>query len=468
MIQSLQNRKKTWDWIMISVYTSLVITGWFMVYSTTYDPNAPYAMFDFSSTIGAQSVWLIIALLAFVSALTIDWKFWHVVSFGVYGLTMVLLIAVILIGHEINGAKSWIIIGGFSLQPSEVGKFATALTLSSFLSFNKVDLSNTRNLINSFSIFLIPVLLILLQPDFGSALVYFSFLILLYRKGMSPWIWIVVISFAFIFIVSLMWNVNVTLTLTILILGFILINNIETIKVSTIIYAILTILTLIIGAQETSYILLIPSLLGLFYGIYIHIKNKKLQWVGLALSITLLVALMSISTDYVFNNVLKPHQQERLNVWLKPEKCDPRGSLYNIIQSKLAIGSGGLLGKGFLNGEMTKLNYVPEQTTDFIFTSIGEEQGFIGILGIIILFTILMYRCIIIAERAQFDFIKNYGYGVFGIIFFHFLFNIGMTLGLLPVIGIPLPFISKGGSSLVIFSIMVGALVRMDMARSRV
>jgi len=181
----------------------------------------------------------------------------------------------------------------------------------------------------------------------------------------------------------------------------------------------------------------------------------------------LVASAFSFMASFVFDNVLKPHQQERINVWLRPEKCDPRGSLYNIIQSKMAIGSGGLAGKGFLKGEMTKLNYVPEQSTDFIFTSIGEEQGFIGCVGIIILFTILLMRCFVIAERANLEFIRNYGYAVGGIFLVHFVFNIGMTMGLLPVVGIPLPFLSKGGSSLIAFTIMIAVLIKMDMARFR-
>jgi rod shape determining protein RodA len=201
--------------------------------------------------------------------------------------------------------------------------------------------------------------------------------------------------------------------------------------------------------------------------LFIQLKNRNFKILSFVIPVMVFSSIFSFGSSYVFDHFLKPHQQERINVWLRPEKCDPRGSLYNIIQSKMAIGSGGFAGKGFLQGEMTKLNYVPEQSTDFIFTSIGEEQGFIGSLGVIILFTVLLMRCIVIAERANLEFIRNYGYAVAGILFVHFVFNVGMTMGLLPVVGIPLPFLSKGGSSLIAFTIMIAVLIKMDMARFR-
>jgi len=212
---------------------------------------------------------------------------------------------------------------------------------------------------------------------------------------------------------------------------------------------------------------ILPPAIMMLYYLFLEIKKSNARLVTLVMPIIVAASAFAFGSSYVFDHFLKPHQQERINVWLRPEKCDPRGSLYNIIQSKMAIGSGGLAGKGFLKGEMTKLDYVPEQSTDFIFTSIGEEQGFIGTLGVILLFSILLIRCVIIAERANLEFIRNYGYAVAGILFFHFAFNIGMTMGLLPVVGIPLPFISKGGSSLMVFTIMVAVLLKMDMARFR-
>ncbi|MBL0023563.1 MAG: rod shape-determining protein RodA [Saprospiraceae bacterium] len=219
--------------------------------------------------------------------------------------------------------------------------------------------------------------------------------------------------------------------------------------------------------QHEKMYVLIPAASAFVLFMILEFRKRNVKIVSLIVPLIIIAASFGYAASYVFENFLQPHQQERINVWLRPEKCDPRGSLYNILQSKMAIGSGGLQGKGFLQGEMTKLDYVPEQSTDFIFTSIGEEQGFIGIVGVVILFTILLTRCVIIAERANLEFIRNYAYGVAGILFFHFMFNIGMTMGLLPVIGIPLPFISKGGSSLIAFSIMIAVLIKMDMARYR-
>ncbi len=257
-------------------------------------------------------------------------------------------------------------------------------------------------------------------------------------------------------------------TVFLLFLGFgVFIFDLETPKKASIITsAVLVIMIFLLYQNEKIYVLVPPAIAFLTY-LIMEFRKKNIKIISLILPLIIMASAFGYGASYVFDNFLKPHQQERINVWLRPEKCDPRGSLYNILQSKMAIGSGGLQGKGFLKGEMTKLDYVPEQSTDFIFTSIAEEQGFIGIVGVIILFTILLTRCVIIAERANLEFIRNYAYGVGGILFFHFTFNIGMTMGLLPVVGIPLPFISKGGSSLIAFSIMVAVLIKMDMARYR-
>jgi rod shape determining protein RodA len=240
-------------------------------------------------------------------------------------------------------------------------------------------------------------------------------------------------------------------------------QNLNALLVSVVMFLI----GLFLLAQDEWLIASAIALVGFGWYLYYHFKKGNYQLIILVFPLLLFGAGFSFGTSYVFDHVLKPHQQDRINVWLRPERCDPRGSLYNLIQSKLAIGSGGLAGKGFLKGEMTKLNYVPEQSTDFIFTTIGEEQGFIGCLGVIILFAILLVRCIYIAERSHLEFVRNYGYAIAGILLFHFTFNLGMTMGLLPVVGIPLPFISKGGSSLMAFSIMIAVLLKMDMARHR-
>lgn len=467
MAQPALSKNKTFDWITLSVYFSLVVIGWFMVLSTLYDAKAPYSFMDVTTPIGAQSLWLVFSVFAFFTALTLDWKFWNTLAFPIYGITIILLILVLFLGKEINGAKAWFRYGFFSFQPSEWAKFGTALALASYLSFFKSSVTNTNVFAISLALFLGPALLILLQPDFGSSLVFLSFFILLYRRGMSPWVILVGLSVALIFVFSLMFTPFLVTVFLLFLGGAILIFDIEKPqRALTIVSTILLVMIFLLYQNEQVFVIL-PALAGFGYYLFLQMKSRKFKIVGFVIPVLIFASAFSYTSSYVFDHFLRPHQQDRINVWLRPDKCDPRGSLYNIIQSKLAIGSGGFQGKGFLKGEMTKLDYVPEQSTDFIFTSIGEEQGFIGSLGVIILFTILLIRCIIIAERANLEFIRNYGYAVAGILFFHFTFNIGMTMGLLPVVGIPLPFISKGGSSLIAFSIMIAVLIKMDMARFR-
>ena len=465
--QSL-TKNKSFDWIALSVFFSLVIIGWFMVFSTLYDSKNPYSFLDITTLIGAQSLWVVLSTFAFFSVLTLDWKFWNTLAYPIYAITIFFLIMVLIFGDVINGARAWFSFGFFSIQPSEWAKFGTALAISSYLSFFKTRITTTNVMIVSMAIFLGPALLILLQPDFGSSLVFFSFFILLYRRGMSPWVLIVGTGVAAIFIFSLIYT-PLDSTVALIFLGAtIFAFDLEKPSRAAIVAAVTLALT--IGMKyipAVAQLNILPPAIMMSYYLFLEIKKSNARLVTLVMPIIVAASAFAFGSSYVFDHFLKPHQQERINVWLRPEKCDPRGSLYNIIQSKMAIGSGGLAGKGFLKGEMTKLDYVPEQSTDFIFTSIGEEQGFIGTLGVILLFSILLIRCVIIAERANLEFIRNYGYAVAGILFFHFAFNIGMTMGLLPVVGIPLPFISKGGSSLMVFTIMVAVLLKMDMARFR-
>jgi rod shape determining protein RodA len=467
MVKRTISKNKTFDWITLSVYFSLLVIGWFMVFSTLYDPKAPYSFLDFTTPVGAQSLWVVISVFVFFAALTLDWKFWNTLAFPIYGISIFLLILVLFIGKEINGAKAWFRFGFFSFQPSEWAKFATALAVASYLSFFKTSVTNSNVITISLALFLGPALLILLQPDFGSSIVFFSFFILLYRRGMSPWVIVIGIGFATIFILSLMFTPFFVTALMLLLAASVFIFDMEDLRKAGLITAgfLLTSIFLLMQKEENLFIL--PAIAAFLVYLFFEIRSRNFKIIGFVIPVLFISVLFSFTSSYVFDHILKPHQQDRINVWLRPEKCDPRGSLYNIIQSKMAIGSGGLQGKGFLKGEMTKLDYVPEQSTDFIFTSIGEEQGFIGSLGVIILFTILLIRCIIIAERANLEFIRNYGYIIAGILFFHFAFNIGMTMGLLPVIGIPLPFLSKGGSSLTAFSLMIAVLIKMDMARFR-
>lgn len=461
------SKSNSFDWVTLSVYFSLVIIGWFMVFSTLYDDNNPYAFLDFTTPIGSQTLWVIISILIFLATLAIDWKFWNVLAFPIYGVTLLFLILVLIFGKEVNGAKAWFSFGFFSFQPAEWAKFGTALAVSSYLNFVKNPGAKDNTMMTSIALFVTPALLVLLQPDFGSSIVFLSFFILLYRRGMSPAIILLGISLAAVFIFSLLFSpFYVTIFLVVIGTLFMIFDS-ENIKRAFLYSSVIlgVVVFMIIQGEKNS--ILIPTLIGFFTFLFFQLKEKKFKLPGILIPVVLVASTFAYGSNYVFDKVLAPHQQDRINVWLRPEKCDPQGSLYNLIQSKLAIGSGGFTGKGFLQGEMTKLNYVPEQSTDFIFTSIGEEQGFVGSVGVIILFSILLFRCVTIAERANLEFIRNFGYAVTGILLTHYVVNIGMTMGLLPVVGIPLPFISKGGSSLVAFTLMVGVLLKMDTARFR-
>jgi rod shape determining protein RodA len=458
---------KTFDWITITVYFSLVAIGWFMIFSTFYNESDPYRFLDLTSPMGAQTMWTLISIFVFFSVLVIDWKFWNILAFPIYGVTIALLILVLFFGSEINGAKAWFSFGFFSIQPAEWAKFGTTLALASYLSFFKTQSTTSYVLLVSFTIFTIPALLVLLQPDFGSSIVFFSFIILLYRRGLSPLIPIMIIASALVFIFSLMYNPYIVMVFLCFLGGSILCMDYEVIRqASLIIVGIFSVICFMMFQGEEILLILPAGGLLAIYG-FLTFRKKKFRSFTATFLVVVLGSIFAFGSSFLFDNIVQPHQQERINVWLRPEKCDPKGSLYNIIQSKLSIGSGGLAGKGWLNGEMTKFNYVPEQSTDFIFTAIGEEQGFVGTMGVIILYSILLLRCVIIAERANLEFIRNYAYGVLGILFVHFIFNIGMTMNLLPVVGIPLPFLSKGGSSLTAFSIMIAVLLKMDIARYR-
>ncbi|HRD08606.1 MAG TPA: rod shape-determining protein RodA, partial [Saprospiraceae bacterium] len=412
-------------------------------------------------------MWVLISLLFFAATLTIEWNFWNTFAIPLYAISMVLLVAVLFLGVEIKGNKSWFDLGIGSFQPSEIAKLGTALALASYLSFNKNNLRDNKVLLTAISIFAFPLMLILLQPDAGSALVFMSFFMLLYRKGLPGLLYILAFALIGIFVFSLTFSPFFILVLSLfLAFCFLLLNHEFSPRSVMIVIASIAASIIAFQYHKMAIVWMVPAV-GTLIASFLAVKERQIRLLSLILVSAILTIGLSYTTQYVFDNVLKPHQQERINIWLRPEKCDPRGPLYNLIQSKLAIGSGGFTGKGFLNGEMTKLNYVPEQSTDFIFSIVGEEQGFIGTASVIILFLLLIIRSIVVAERAKLEFIRNYAYGVAGIFFVHTFVNIGMTMGLMPIIGIPLPLVSRGGTSLLIFSIMLSILIRMDASRFR-
>lgn len=457
--------KDSIDWILLTVFISIVFIGWLMLYAVSY--QGPGVWFDLDSIVGRQTIWIGISAIAIIVFLTLDWRIFNSLSFPIYVFTCILLVAVLFFGKEIKGANSWFVIQGFSFQPSELAKLGTALGLAGYLSQTNISMEKTKDILVSFVIFLIPAFLILLQPDAGSALIFMSFVIPLFRAGLNASLYLLGMALAFILIGSLMWTPYLMLMIIVLVSYLIISYYQKEKRIPLSIVALLS-LTIISSYRFIDYRYLLILLFGAgIYFFYLLYKKAKYRMMIFTAFTAVASIVLSFLTQWGFDNLLKPHQQDRINVWLRPELTDPRGALYNIIQSKTAIGSGGFTGKGFLQGNMTKLNYVPEQSTDFVFSILGEEQGFIGSVSLIALFTILLFRISLIAEKSKLPFIRYYAYSVAGLLFFHFFINIGMTVGIMPVIGIPLPLMSKGGSALLSFSIMIAILLKMDSSTSR-
>jgi rod shape determining protein RodA len=404
------------DWVLVILYLVLVFMGWLNIYAAVYN-DSHQQISDLHQKYGKQLMFIIAALILAVMTLIIDPKFFSQFSYFLYGFFLLALILVIFAGREVSGSRSWFQLGGFGIQPAEFAKTATALALAKFLGYLDRSLRNLRQLITALVIIVVPALLILLEHDTGSALVFLCFVLVLYRAGLSGYI--------------------------LLALG---------------VLPVLGVLALTVNKFMLSAALAVPALFLL-----LRFRKKMRNILGI-----ILVYLASVgfifSVHFTFNHILEPHQRQRINVLLG-KNTDLKGAGYNVNQSMIAIGSGRLYGKGFLQGTQTKYNFVPEQSTDFIFCTIGEEQGFIGSLIVVGLFMGLMIRIIMNAERQRSKFSRLYGYGVASLFFIHFSINIGMALGLLPVIGIPLPFFSYGGSSLWAFTILLFIFIKQDAFR---
>lgn len=401
------------------IYAAMVLLGWISIYAAIFDEEHS-SILDMSQKYGKQLIWIGTSVLLALIVLVTDSKFFPTFSFFIYVLMLGLLVGVLLFGKEIAGSKSWFQFGGFSLQPAEFAKFATNLALAKYLSGLNIDLKKISTLIRAFIILAIPAALIFLQNDTGSALVYSAFIFVLYREGMTGSILIIALVTVFLFLLALLVNKMVV------IVGLMLLA---------------TLLILVIRRTFRNIIVVIGMLL--------------------------ITSGFVFSVDYAFQNILEPHHRTRINVLLGKES-DLHGAGYNVHQSLIAIGSGGFSGKGFLKGTQTKFNFVPEQSTDFIYCTVGEEWGFIGSSLVVVLFLVLLSRLIYLAERQRSAFSRVYGYGVASIIFFHFAVNIAMTLGLFPVIGIPLPFFSYGGSSLWGFTVLLFIFIKLDSNRMNV
>ena len=411
------------DWVTLLIYLALVLIGWFSIFSARYNEAHP-SIFDLSQVYGKQLLWIGASLLIGFIVLLIDAKFFNAFSLWIYIAVLASLFIVLVYGKATKGATAWIDLGaGIKFQPSEFAKMATALAVAGYLDRLDVDLQKRKDQIVTVALILIPMALVLSQNDTGSAIVFVSFIFMLYREGFP---------------------------------------GAELVMMAGVVAILLFIFTLV-WSQKVMYIIL-GSLLVLTLTYYLINKKKNIVRMvgGFAVAF-----LFVFSVDYAFNNVLQTHQRNRILVMLG-KLNDTKDVGYNVHQSKIAIGSGGLTGKGFLQGTQTKYDFVPEQHTDFIFCTIGEEGGFLGTFVVVLLYVALLVRIIILAERQRSTFSRVYGYCIAGIIFVHFAINIGMTIGLVPVIGIPLPFLSYGGSSMLAFTMMLAIFVKQDANRLNV
>jgi rod shape determining protein RodA len=453
------------DTITIALWFSLMIIGWFMIFAVGYNEKNPASLLDLGTSAGKQLMFIGITLLLFFAVQIIEWKFWRTFSYLIYAISLLLLVLVLFVGDNIKGATAWFSFMGFSFQPAELAKFGTSLAISNYSSAKAFKLGGRVNNINIAGLLLSPVFLILLQPDAGSALVFLSFLILLFREGLSPVYFFIGTFLAGVFIGALLFNTSVIIMLLFLmaIAGIITSKQDKLYWFTGLGMLLITNIIAVIESMELYAILLDFALFSLLaFSVW---RRGEVRLMLVLLPSLAIGSGLAFFANYAFDHVLAPHQQDRINVWLHPEKCDPQGSLYNLVQSKMAISSGGLEGKGYLQGTLTKLNYVPEQSTDFIFCTVGEEHGFIGTIVVIGLYLALFYRLVLMAERQRLHFVRNYIYCILGILFFHFFINIGMTMGLVPIIGIPLPFMSYGGSSLLGFGLMMSVLIKLDTTR---
>ena len=456
------------DWVTVMLWLVMMIMGWLNIYAAVYNENHT-SIFDLSQRYGKQLMFIIAALVLAVFVMVTDNKLWFFFAWFIYGFFMLLLILVLVLGKEVNGARAWFDFGAFGLQPSEFAKFATGLALASYLNSQR-QMYNTRTMVSATAIILSPALLIAVQPDMGSVITFFAFFVVLYREGMSIWVFITAILAVVLFLLTLiLGNLPVAIALLVVAAIALIVTSgyIVTLKAAGVMAVAAGIAFLtgryVLDLELVLVIVLSVVLAGIVYAWYIYRQKMKSQAIIYAFLLGGLLYLFTV--DYAFHNVLQPHQQTRINIMLGTE-TDPFGEGYNLNQSLISIGSGGFAGKGYLNGTQTKFKFVPEQSTDFIFCTVGEEWGFVGSTVVIGLFVWLLLRLLMMAERQRSTFVRAYGYGVFGLFLVHFFVNIGMTIGVMPVIGIPLPFFSYGGSSLWGFTILLFIFLRLDAGRT--
>ena len=452
------------------LYLLLVFLGWLNIYAAVYNEQHK-SLFDFTQRYGMQLVWIVVSFLLGLAVLYLEVNFFTFFAYLIYGICILLLISVLFFAREVNGARSWFSIGAFRMQPSEFAKIATCLAMAKYVGSQNYKQMSWRVIILGSAIMLFPALLVILQPDAGSALVYFALFLVLYREGMPPSILLFGGLIGVLFFAALLTeqiNILVVIIPLAFITFYVLRRKFKEFAVALLVFGIACLLFWMAGylwhRNYTPYRILVSAVLLSSLVYVVFWLRYKIKIVPVLLIFLLGSIAFSYSVDFVFDHVLEKHQQKRLTILLGLES-DPKGMGYNVNQSKIAIGSGGFSGKGYLKGTQTKFNFVPEQSTDFIFCTVGEEWGFLGSSVIILLMGLLLLRLVFIAERQRSTFSRMYGYGVVCVIFSHVAVNIGMTIGLLPVIGIPLPFFSYGGSSLLSFTILLFILLRLDGSR---
>jgi len=458
------------DWLTVFLFLSLVFMGWLNIYAAVYNEKHQ-SIFDFGQRYGKQMIWIVSAIVLCLAVLLFEPKFYTFLAYPIFIFTIILLAGVVIFGKEVNGARSWYNIMGFQFQPTEFAKVGTCLALSKFLSAYNIKITQLTTFLKAAFIIFLPPLFISLQPDFGSILVYFSLALVLYREGLPGEYLLFALLLAAIFLMALLLQ-QFTL-LIILSALFVLATFFKNKRYydSSVVLGILSFFFLLLLLLRHYFF---PQLSYYFTGLFaagsslavigvLSILNK-LPNILLIIVFFISSIAFSYSVDFVFNHLLKDHQKERVNIFLG-KKSDPKKAEYNVIQSKIAIGSGGFFGKGFLQGTQTKYNFVPEQSTDFIFCTVGEEWGFFGSFVVLSFFLAILLRLILLAERQRSVFSRIYGYGVISILSFHIVINVAMTIGLFPVVGIPLPFFSYGGSSLWAFSILLFIFLRIDASR---
>ncbi|MBO5549518.1 MAG: rod shape-determining protein RodA [Prevotella sp.] len=472
------------DWWTVLIYIALLSFGWISVCGASYSYGET-DIFSLSTRSGMQIVWIVTSIMLGLFILLLDARFYDTFAFVIFGLLLLLLFATIFNPHSIKGSRSWLVLGPLRLQPAEFAKFATALAQAKLMSAYGYDIRQWRHFAAALLVILLPMVCIVLQRETGSALVYLAFFLMFYREGMPGSILFTGVAMVVYFVVGIRYaevfiggstaslgEFAVLLLVQLFSIGMVWVYCNHRVAVR--------ILLLCVGVTLLSYLLsLIPFLSILTsYLVYVQIGLLVvllgwLVWEGLGSRLRnyYFIALFAVGSagfyygaDFIMQNVMEPHQRSRINVLLGLDE-DLRGAGYNVHQSEIAIGSGGLEGKGFLNGTQTKLKFVPEQDTDFIFCTVGEEEGFLGSAGVLLLFLALILRLIWLSERQPSTFGRVYGYSVLSIFLFHVFINVGMVLGLTPVIGIPLPFFSYGGSSLWGFTFLLFIFLRLDASR---